>query len=175
MLRIVATLKVIAEYLENEILMSNEIEQRYLRIALQYHPKTGLGTAYSVKLTNHGQRPITVTDVFLNLASGGKIAYSELSGQYIQLSTPLPKTLNETEFVEYLFPLYHMNKFKGSKITSPLDVVSITVKDSFEQEYYYPSTEAQALDSFSNLMRIVREHWEKNSWITSNRDPRETN
>ena len=175
MLRIVATLKVIAEYLENEILMSNEIEQRYLRIALQYHPKTGLGTAYSVKLTNHGQRPITVTDVFLNLASGGKIAYSELSGQYIQLSTPLPITLNETEFVEYLFPLYHMNKLKGSKITSPLDVVSITVKDSFEQEYYYPSTEAQALDSFSNLMRIVREHWEKNSWITSNRDPRETN
>ncbi len=155
-------LKEIAEYLSQEISMSNEIEQRDLIIFLQYHPETELGSSYIVKLINRGRRPITVVDVFLNLISGGKISYKELMSRYIQLSTPLPQTLLETEFTEFLFPLYHMNELKGNEITSPLDIVSVTVLDSLDHAYDFPTMTPQSQDSFSQLRRLIQQRWEKN-------------
>ena len=88
-----------------EVSTSNlDYSTRYeLRISLQYYPKTGLGMAFLIRLTNRDQRPITYTDVALTLDSGERISYNELTRRYIQLSTPIPNTLQESEFSEFLF------------------------------------------------------------------------
>jgi hypothetical protein len=156
----------IVEFLEQETSISEEVNGHDLRISLKYYSETGLGTSFLVRLTNHSQRPITITDVFLNMESGVKVAYSELSYRYIQLSTPLPQKLEGTDFSEFLFPLYHMNELKDNKITSPLDVTSVDVIDSFEQKHRFPTNTTKSQDDFEKLKQEIQRHWEKNAWFT---------
>ena len=120
-----------------------------------------------MKLTNYGQRPITLTDVLLNLDSGGQVSYVELKTRYIQLSVPLPQTLQETDFKEFLFPLYFMNELKDEEITSPLDIVSVEVVDSLEQRHRFPSTTVNSQKDFALLREQIQKHWEKEDWLSN--------
>jgi len=162
-----ARLLEIVEFLDREFTISDQADTYDLQIALKYFPETWLGTSFLVQLTNHGQRPITLTNVILNLKSGGQISYSELSRRYIQLSAPLPHTLKETEFSEYLFPLYHMNEIKGDEVTSPLDVISVEILDSFERSHQYPSGSSRSLDDFSLLRKHIQDDWRENDWLSN--------
>lgn len=154
----------IVDYLEQES-TSRQIEERSLQISLKYYPETGLGTAFLVRLTNGSQRPMTVIDVFLETESGERIAYRELSKRYIQLSTPLPQTLEETRFSEFLFPLFHMNQLKGDAVTSPLEINTVRILDSLEQEHLFPSAIAEEQKVFAALREEIQKHWEINAWL----------
>jgi hypothetical protein len=136
-----------------------------LKIILNYYPQTGLGTSFRVRLVNSGPRPITLTDVLLCLKSGTQISYLELRARYIQLSAPLPLTLRETEFRDFLFPLYFMYELKNEEITTPLDVISVEAYDSLEGRYEYPLLSDESQEAFSRLQGQIQKHWEKESWL----------
>jgi hypothetical protein len=150
-----------------ESLPSYQEAQYNLKIALKYYSKTDLGTSFLVRLTNCSSRPIIVTEVFLNLKSGKRVSYQKLHYKYIQLSTPLPITLDETKFGDYLFPLYHMNEILGEELITPLDVTSVEVVDSLEQYYKFPSATDESQRDFLQLQREIQEHWEENDQLSN--------
>lgn len=155
----------VAEILE--VSTSNlDYNTRYkLSISLQYYPKTGLGTAFLIRLTNRGQRPITYTDVALKLDSGERISYSEITRRFIQLSTPIPNTLHESEFSEFLFPLYHMNEIMDNKFTNPLQVVSVEAVSSYDETYVFPSATSESQKQFEELRMAIQNHWSEHAWL----------
>lgn len=106
-----------------------------LHIAPSYHHEDGLGASFYVRITNHGQRPVTITNVSLRLKSGASVSYNELSARYIQLPLCLPAKLDETDFLDFLFPLYHMQELTGIEVGDHTDVLSVEVVDSLGQQY----------------------------------------
>ncbi len=147
-----------------------QVDKSSLRIILKYYPKWGLGISFLVKVVNCDQHPITLTNVLLNLESGGQISYLDLTARYIQLSSFLPHTLQQTEFCEFLFPFYFMYELKGDEIATPLDIVSVEVIDSLEQQHKYPSTVIETQKSFTQLREQIQKDWEKEGWLHRERE-----
>lgn len=135
-----------------------------IQISLQYYSETGLGSAYLVRIANKGTRPITYTDVALQLDSGLLISYNELARHYIQLSTPSVATLQESEFNEFLFPLYHVNRVYP-ELVNPLQVSSVNIETSLSETISYPGDSTNQQQQFSELMDSVQTEWSANPWL----------
>jgi len=91
-------------------------DRSHLQIDVEFHLKTGKGTAFLVPLVNKGRRLISVRHVGLRLHSG-------------ELLRPL--VLGETESADVLFPLYEYR----DRISSPLDVSHAEAWDTTGRRY----------------------------------------
>lgn len=132
-----------------------------LRIVLEYHPETGLGTSYLIRLYNRGRRTVSVQQVQLNFDSEKQIMYSELKRKYIHLTGKLPLALHETDSAEYLFPLYFM---KGD-IRSPLDLKHVQVFDTAGKKYSFPNKSFLSRIKFLKMRKQIQKDWSESAWL----------
>jgi len=79
-----------------------------LRIEFEYLPMTGLGVSFAVGIVNTGRRPLTIQPAALVDRNGKAFSYDDLTRESAQFDIFLPKTLQETERVDLLFPLWHL-------------------------------------------------------------------
>jgi len=86
-----------------------------LKLSLQFHVKSGQGSAYTLRVVNSGRRPATVLKCYARLKSGKAYPVYDT-----------PRNLEETDSLEVDIPLYG---FKNS-ITHPLDIVAFEVEET---------------------------------------------
>lgn len=98
--------------------------QSNLQVKLEFHLKTGRGTAFKVYLANAGKQLVSVKEAFLRLKSGEK--WSTLWGGIVR-----PIELKPSQSHEMLFPLHDM----CDKVEGPLDVVGVEVYDTTGKKY----------------------------------------
>ena len=84
-----------------------ERDRSDLRLRVEYHAETDLGSAFRVILVNHGRRAVTVEEVRLRLKSGRKRSYADLSSRNANLQTGAAKILYGFLTEQYLMMQLH--------------------------------------------------------------------
>lgn len=114
-----------------------------LRVSLDFHLKTGQGTAFEVSVVNTGRRTTYIRKVSLYSKSGKESSYRGITS---------PIILEEAQHRDFLFPLY-LPPLK-TDFRSPLDVKRVEVHDTLGNKYTFPSTIRSRL-SFFRLKRQI--------------------
>lgn len=123
-----------------------------LQVSIFYDPETGLGTSFRVHTLNRGRRIVRIKSVALLVESGKSISYSEI-GKSVIVPTLLPRTLEEQECEDFLFPVFAFR----DHISSPLEIKQAEVRDTTGHRY--------SVRPSSKLRRQISAHWSENGWF----------
>jgi len=107
-----------------------------LQVTIRFREKTGLGSAYDVRVTNASQAPITISDVIIHARKNESVAYSILESRYIQLGSILPIKLHYSDNLTLTIPLYFVGQELDKK-TPRDDIKEFSIVDSFGNEFIY--------------------------------------
>ncbi|MGB1253079.1 MAG: hypothetical protein ACPG8W_20870 [Candidatus Promineifilaceae bacterium] len=141
-----------------------------LKIALDYFPETGRGTAFQVAIANMGPATATINEIVLFLDNGQTIEFSELWTKDINLlSMRLPKKLEQSDEKQFLLPFYNIVHHSKADFTSPMQVSAVAVIDSYGNEHKFPNESRKQSTEFKKLKEQIDASWSEIDWITNPR------
>lgn len=121
-------------------------DEPHLRLTLHYHPESGAGTEFRIRVVNHGRRVCLIERAMVVFASGERLEESFVGG----------KPLEESQSTDVWFPLYD----KPLRSDIPVGVVRAEVYDTLGKRHVYPRMSPKSQLEFRKLKRKIRTEWE---------------
>jgi hypothetical protein len=118
-----------------------------VRLGLHYHPQSGRGTSFRLRVVNHGRRLCYVERAEVLFRAGGPLT---------ETYDP-PRALSEAEPLDIWFPLF--DKPLSSDI--PVGLTGARLTDTLGKTYVTPRRTPSEMLRFFRLKRFVREEWRK--------------